>query len=44
VADRGMRIRNRGKVADRKEFFLFLEDYVFFSTRLSSMREKKIVE
>jgi hypothetical protein len=40
----GRRITNRGRIATKGELFLFLEDYVFFSTRLSSMTKGEIIE
>jgi hypothetical protein len=43
-ANRGRIITYRGRVADKGYFFLFLEDYMFFSTGLSSMTKGEIVE
>jgi hypothetical protein len=40
----GRRITDRGRVADKGELFLFLEDYVFLSTGLPSMTKGEIVE
>jgi len=38
------RIRYRGRVEDKGELFLFLEDYVFLSIGFSSMTKENIVE
>jgi hypothetical protein len=44
VVDIGRRITNKERVVAKREIFMFLENYVFLSIGLPSMKKGKIVE